>query len=107
MQKLTSSDEFSDLVSKQDGTKIFLLKHSTRCPISTRAMDEFQAFANANEDVYCAWIDVIEHRDVSDHVAHETQVQHESPQVFVLSGKDVLFHTSHHEITQEVLEEQK
>jgi len=106
MQKLTSPEEFSKFLTSQKDNKVFVLKHSTRCPISSRALKEFEAFANANENARCAWIDVIEHRDVSNHVANETGVQHESPQVFVLSGSQVLFHTSHHEITQDTLEEQ-
>jgi len=43
-------------------------------------------------------IDVLKNRDVSNMIAHEFNVQHESPQILVVSGDKCIYTASHSEI---------
>lgn len=83
---------------KQPLGTCFVFKHSTRCPVSTRASEEVKQ-ATWNEPLY--WIDVVEQRELSNWVASELGVTHESPQLIrVENGKPVKV-WNHHQIRKE------
>ncbi len=102
MKQLTSIEEMNEFV-KQSGTH-FLFKHSTTCPISAKAYDEFQAFVS-DSDTSASVVYVIEHRIVSNQIADDFDIKHESPQVFLLEDGHVKWHTSHWKITKNALGE--
>lgn len=96
-QELHSIEELNGFLDTP-GKKL-LFKHSTVCPISTAAYEEFQAYLN-EQAVQAAVILVREDRPVSNEVAERYGIKHESPQVFLLDGSDVKWHTSHWKITK-------
>lgn len=49
------------------------------------------------------FLDLIRYRSISDQIAEEFNVRHQSPQVIVLRDGQVIYHTSHHLINAEVL----
>jgi bacillithiol system protein YtxJ len=51
-------------------------------------------------------VKVIESRPVSNEIATEMHVKHESPQVLLIRDQEVLWHTSHWNITFEKLEQE-
>jgi len=77
-----------------------LFKHSTRCSISTMAMNRLLRLEDAfyqQADFY--YLDLIAHRDVSAAIAERYHVHHESPQVIILKQGDATYDASHMEIT--------
>ena len=83
-----------------------LLKHSTRCPISARALREFQSFdANYGGQAKLFLVDVIRRRDVSTEIEKRTGVTHQSPQLLVIAAGSVEWHGSHGTITRTKIEE--
>jgi bacillithiol system protein YtxJ len=93
-------DLLSDIAKQSQHRPQVLFKHSTRCSISTMAMNRLlrldDAFYN-NADFY--YLDLIAHRDVSASIAEQFHVHHESPQVIVLKQGDATYDASHMEIT--------
>jgi bacillithiol system protein YtxJ len=84
-----------------------LLKHSTACPISAEALKEFKIFiSQAKRKMQFAMVKVIESRSVSNEIAEEMHLKHESPQVLLIRDQEVLWHTSHWNITVEKLEQE-
>ncbi|KFZ40429.1 MULTISPECIES: bacillithiol system redox-active protein YtxJ [Thermoactinomyces] len=84
--------------------RLLLFKHSTRCPVSAQAFDEFQRFlknTDADRRVPAAVVHVIEQREVSDAVSERFGIRHESPQVMWIKDGKVCWHTSHSNITAE------
>ena len=79
--------------------RAILYKHSTTCPVSAAVAGEVLQFAETHPDWKVYVLKVVEHRDLSDSVAEQLDVPHESPQVFVLKQGRLLWHTSHGEIT--------
>ncbi|MEI7834582.1 MAG: bacillithiol system redox-active protein YtxJ [bacterium] len=77
---------------------VFLLKHSTRCPISAAAHRQFSTFAELGV-APCARVLVIEDRACSNAITENTGVPHCSPQVLLFSNGKVVWHTSHHDVT--------
>jgi bacillithiol system protein YtxJ len=84
---------------------VMVFKHSTACPISARANQEFEAWAATlpGESPKLARVRVIEERPVSQQIAADTRVTHESPQALLLHQGRVLWHASHYAITRSSL----
>ncbi|GAB3804455.1 bacillithiol system redox-active protein YtxJ [Virgibacillus kimchii] len=105
-KELHDNKEWEQVWEGSTEKPVLLFKHSTTCPISARAHEQYQQFlesADRNMDSYL--VKVIEDRPVSNQIAEETKVKHESPQLFLIRDKEVLWHTSHSEITVENIEE--
>ncbi len=83
-----------------DNPDSVILKHSTSCPISANARQEFSSFAQ-NSPVSVAIVLVIEARDVSNHLAELTGVEHKSPQALFFRDGECYKNFSHYEITQD------
>ena len=79
-----------------------ILKHSTSCPISARALREFNSFAT-NSPVPLAIVLVIEARPVSLRLAELANVPHQSPQALSYRNGQFYHNLSHYQITVEKL----
>jgi bacillithiol system protein YtxJ len=101
-KQLHSTEELDQFVNEQG--KRLLFKHSTICPISTAAYEEFQAYLLV-QNVPSAVILVREDRSVSNAVAERFEIKHESPQIFLLENGQVKWHTSHWKITKAAIAE--
>ncbi|WP_175585151.1 bacillithiol system redox-active protein YtxJ [Alkalihalophilus pseudofirmus] len=106
MKEITTDQEWHDLFKQSDDGPVLLLKHSTTCPISAEAYDEFQSFINSsNENAHTyAMVKVIESRPVSNLISEELGVKHESPQLFILDKNQVKWVDSHFSITKKKIE---
>ena len=76
----------------------YIFKHSTRCPISSRAAEEVKDH-EWKSPVY--WVNVIEERPMSDWVSKETGVTHQSPQLLFFKDGKVVKTLSHSDICEE------
>ncbi|OIJ18224.1 hypothetical protein BKP45_11605 [Anaerobacillus alkalidiazotrophicus] len=100
--KLTSFQELDQLL--QEKNSLILLKNSITCPISHEALQEYNKFATEQEEsVY--YLNVQEERAFSNEVAEKFAIKHESPQVLLFKNKNVIWHTSHWNITYKNLKE--
>lgn len=108
VQELTRVEEWKRLLAESENAPVMLLKHSTRCPISAEAHDEFMKHvqSEALPGVRYALVLVVEHRPVSNAVAEDTGVKHESPQVLLLKNGAPVWNISHWRITAAALKEQ-
>ncbi|UFJ39327.1 bacillithiol system redox-active protein YtxJ [Brevibacillus humidisoli] len=102
LTQLHSVEQLEQFVN-QPGKRL-LFKHSTICPISTSAHDEFSAFLEENE-LPAAIVLVREDRPVSNDIAERYGIKHESPQIFLLEDGSVKWHTSHWKITRQAIAE--
>lgn len=76
-----------------------LLKHSTRCPISARAMGEVSELNEAHPETPIYVLDVNAQSRLSAQVAERFGIAHDSPQAIVLRGGRPAWSASHYEIT--------
>jgi bacillithiol system protein YtxJ len=102
IKQLQSIDELHEFV--QQPGKHLLFKHSTTCPISAKAHEEFQEFVSENP-TSAAIVHVIEDRPVSNQVAEDFGIKHESPQIFLIENGEVRWNTSHWKIKKETIKE--
>jgi bacillithiol system protein YtxJ len=101
MKQIHTIEEFNSILEEK--SPVFLLKHSTTCPISHAAYEEYESFASAGSGISAYYLTVQDARPVSNHVAEEYHIKHESPQAILFSNKDVVWHASHWKITEDSL----
>ncbi|ALX49314.1 bacillithiol system redox-active protein YtxJ [Lentibacillus amyloliquefaciens] len=100
LQDLKSSEDLNQAWESSMEKPVLLFKHSTTCPISAGAFEQYQSFLEKIGDELDAYmVKVIEDRAMSNQIAEETGVKHESPQVFLIQDEKVTWHTSHSKIT--------
>ncbi|MEM9141492.1 MAG: bacillithiol system redox-active protein YtxJ [Bacteroidota bacterium] len=102
---LTAVEQLEDIVAKSKGKPQLIFKHSVTCGISRMVLGRFRAQLKACEDrMDFHFLDLHAYRDVSNAVALQFQVLHQSPQVLILKNGTVVAHDSHGAITQMDLE---
>lgn len=102
---IDSVDQLHEVLKTETDKPILLFKHSTRCSISSMALNSFEReWTSENERCQLYFVDLIRNRDVSDEIATATGVQHQSPQAILLNGKNVMYHASHSGIDAEAVE---
>ena len=76
-----------------------IFKHSTRCIISSIALKNFEHEWNTDEhEAGLHLLDLIQFREVSNRIAEQLDVVHQSPQIIVLEQGEVTLHRSHQSI---------
>lgn len=96
--------EYEHLVAQSATRAVFLLKHSTRCPVSWWASSEYDTFAaGAGDEVECFRVLVVEDRALSQEIERRTGVTHESPQVILFRAGKPVWNASHGAITRQAL----
>ena len=98
-KKLESLSQLDDVIAQSHATPQIIFKHSTRCIISKMALSQFEENLDAiPEQVNLLFLDLLNHRDISNAIAMQLGVHHESPQVIVIKNGQAVFHESHHSI---------
>lgn len=95
--EITTLPEWENVLQKSKEKPILLFKHSTTCPVSAAAYREFTSFES---DVDAYLVKVIESRPVSNEIESNLGVQHQSPQIFIVSNEEPIWHASHWNITE-------
>ena len=99
-----SSLEGPQLVDALSGASpVLLFKHSPSCGASFRALEEVSEFAAAHPEVPVLVVDVVHQRALSDRLAANLGVRHESPQAIVVRGGKALWNESHRRLSHAVL----
>lgn len=83
--------------------RVLLFKHSTACPISAAAHEQYQAFCSAHPDAPTVLVDVVADRATARGIAARCGVRHESPQAIVFEKGRATWHASHTAITAAAL----
>ena len=95
---LTAEAQLGELISKSATRPQVIFKHSTRCSISAVAMQRLRRGALPNDlDFY--YLDLIAYRSLSNKVAEQFGVQHESPQILIIRNGGCVYDESHMGIT--------
>ncbi|MCF6093054.1 bacillithiol system redox-active protein YtxJ [Microaerobacter geothermalis] len=107
IRELVNEIEFMRILEKSHDYPVFVLKHSTRCPISAKAYQQYEEFARGyvEGDLEFTLVKVIEARPVSNLIAEKMDIMHQSPQLILLKNGEAVWNDSHYGITFEKMEE--
>ncbi|TMV46101.1 bacillithiol system redox-active protein YtxJ [Paenibacillus mesophilus] len=103
--ELESPKQWLNLLESSSETPVLVFKHSTSCPISAEAYEQWLKYLhkNPNPEIEYALVHVIESRPVSNLIAESLNVKHESPQALFVQGRRAVWHASHWRITESML----
>ena len=100
--------EIQELSKEQRISAVLLFKHSTRCSISSMALNRLETKWSDNAQIPAYYLDLLNHRDISNEIANLYSVEHASPQVLVIKDGKCIYHNSHNGINAlEILEATK
>ncbi|MFD2670279.1 bacillithiol system redox-active protein YtxJ [Marinicrinis sediminis] len=101
-REITTVDQWKDVLDSSAQKPVLLFKHSTTCPVSANGLREYEDYLSKdNEGVDYVLVKVIESRPVSNQIAEDMKVKHESPQVMLIKNKFPEWNASHWSITNE------
>jgi len=96
---LTEIKQLDDIVVESAETPVIIFKHSTRCGISRMALKGFESsYSIGEEHAKPYYLDLLNHRDISNEIANRFGVMHQSPQVLVIKNGVAVYNESHGDI---------
>ncbi len=101
---LDESSRVATLVQASEERPQLIYKHSNRCATCFFAKKQVEEAADViveRADLY--FVDVIGSRPVSNAIADELNVRHESPQIILVHKGEVVWHDSHGQIKGEAI----
>ncbi|WP_139991172.1 bacillithiol system redox-active protein YtxJ [Paenibacillus paridis] len=101
-KEITTIEEWNNVYEASATRPLVVFKHSTTCPVSANAHQEFSQYLDGTprEDVDYVLVKVIESRPVSNQIAEDTSVKHESPQIMYIDKKEKVWSATHWSITK-------
>lgn len=92
---------------KEESTQqpVVIFKHSTRCSISAMAKGRLDR-DKAPDNILFYYLDLIQHRPISNKIAEEFHVHHESPQILIIKNRECVYDESHNGISMQDIAEQ-
>lgn len=100
---LQSMEQLNEIVTNSGTSTTLLFKHSTRCSISTVALERLNK-SSLSDRVTAYLLDLLSYREISNAIATRLQVPHESPQVLLIKNGECFYDESHLSITVEDIE---
>ncbi|MEM8506783.1 MAG: bacillithiol system redox-active protein YtxJ [Bacteroidota bacterium] len=98
---LEQQEQLETIVAKSFERPQVIFKHSTTCGISRMVLSMFSdSYQLDNDTMDLYFLDLHRYREVSNAVAHQFQVMHQSPQLLIITNGEAAFHTSHGAITE-------
>lgn len=93
---LDSINQLDEIDTISQEKAVVLFKHSTRCSISRFVLKRFDTEFNYDEDKMDWYLlDLLNHRDISNEIAHRYKVEHQSPQIIVIRNGKAVFSSTH------------
>lgn len=98
--KLTEENQLDEIKQESYNQPVMILKHSTTCSISATALSRLERAWNtdAAKDIKPYYLDLLKLRPISNKIAQEFDVNHESPQVLIIKNGKSVYNASHFDI---------
>jgi bacillithiol system protein YtxJ len=96
--KLTDLGQLNEIINESTEKPVAIFKHSTRCSISRMALRQFEQEFDLEGKVLPYYLDLLEHRDISNEIANRFNVYHQSPQLIVIKDGKAVYDRSHESI---------
>lgn len=98
--QLTDLNQLEEIKEISNSETVAIFKHSTRCGISRMVIKMFEKQFDENLSTFKVfYLDLLNHREISNEIGYTFQVLHQSPQILVIKNKKAIAHASHYDIT--------
>lgn len=93
---LENLEQLEEIKTASFSKPVLIFKHSTRCSISHMVLEKFQDNYDISIDNLEAYfLDLIDKRPISNKIAEDFSVFHQSPQILIIKDGKAVFDTSH------------
>lgn len=98
--RLNNAADLDQLIQKESFEKpVMLFKHSIRCSISSMPLSRLENYWDIDEEVLQpVYLDLINYRELSNKIAADLDVMHQSPQVLIVKNGKCTYQASHNQI---------
>ncbi len=101
---LNQEEQINQIIQESFDGPVAIFKHSTTCGISHSAKSRVeQDFVELSKEIKFYYLDLLTYRSISNAVARELGVIHQSPQLIVLKNGSVIHTSSHYGIQPQKL----
>ena len=102
-KELNNINDLESALKASHEQPVALFKHSTRCSVSLMAKKSVERFWDLDIDAY--YLDLIAHRDVSNSIAEQLEIHHQSPQMILVKNGKAIYDASHGSIDVDAMGE--
>ncbi|ANU12687.1 bacillithiol system redox-active protein YtxJ [Planococcus halocryophilus] len=103
LMRVDSMDSLKQAVGSNQ--HYWLFKHSSTCPVSAGAWNEYNEYASLHPNQLFLYLVVQESREFSKAIEEITGVRHESPQLFHFASQKMDWNASHNKIKSKFMKE--
>jgi bacillithiol system protein YtxJ len=98
--KLSDINQLDEIVKASADKPVLIFKHSTRCSISSTALDRLERSWKSEEvqGLEPYYLDLIQFRNISGAIENKFDVEHQSPQVLIIKNGSCIYDASHYDI---------
>ncbi len=93
-KQLTNERQLEEINRISEDRPVLIFKHSTSCGISLMMLEQFeQSWSNSMVEPY--FLDLLAYRALSNKVAEDYNIIHQSPQVILIRNGSAIYQMSH------------
>ena len=96
--ELTHLGQLNEIMDLSHEQPVAIFKHSTRCSISRMALKQFENEFDLEGSITPYFLDLLNHRDISNEIASRFEVYHQSPQLILIKEGKAVYDASHSDI---------
>lgn len=98
---IQSKANLEELIADSFTRPQLIFKHSTRCSISRYVLSDFIAhYTFSSDELESHYLDLLNYREISNQIADQLEVAHQSPQILLIKNGKAVVHASHEGITE-------
>lgn len=98
-------NQIQNLVDASHQQPQVIFKHSTRCSISVMAKNRLER-SGLPDQIQFHYLDLLQYRDISNKIAEQFSVYHQSPQILLIKNGECIFEETHSAISMDEIVEQ-
>lgn len=97
---LSQENQLEEIMKESYSIPVLIFKDSTRCIISSMAIKQFRNdYSASKEQLKSYYLDLLTYRSVSNAVAEQFEVFHQSPQVLLIKEGKCVYSETHNSIS--------
>lgn len=104
-RQLTNLRQLNEIGEVSTEKAVLIFKHSTRCSVSRMVLKQFENEFDLQDKIVPYFLDLLQHREISNTIASDYEVQHQSPQVIIIKDGKAVYNASHENIDTKQLEQ--
>ena len=98
---IQSKADLEGLLEKSFIRPQLIFKHSTRCSISRYVLSDFIShYSFSTDKLESHYLDLLNYREISNQIADQLEVIHQSPQILLIKNGKAVVYASHEGITE-------